>query len=157
MYAELFMYMTGVKLAIVGYRGGGPALIDLISGQVQAMFEGVTSSIGHLRAGELRPLGLTSAKRLAALPDVPPIADVVPGYDATGWFGLGAPRGTPQPIIDTLSKEINAALVDSAMKAKMADLGGAPMPMGPTELGKLIADETAKWAKVIPAANIKMD
>jgi tripartite-type tricarboxylate transporter receptor subunit TctC len=157
MFAELFMYMTGVKLAVVGYRGGGPALVDLISGQVQAMFEGITSSIGHLRAGELRPLGVTSAKRLAALPDVPPIADVVPGYDATGWFGLGAPKGTPQPIIDTLNKEISAALVDPAMKARMAALGAEPMPMGPSELGTLIADDTAKWAKVIPAANIKME
>jgi tripartite-type tricarboxylate transporter receptor subunit TctC len=157
MFAELFMYMTGAKLAVVGYRGGGPALVDLISGQVQAMFEGITSSIGHLRAGELRPLGVTSAKRLAALPDVPPIADVVPGYDATGWFGLGAPKGTPQPIIDTLNKEISAALVDPAMKARMAALGAEPMPMGPSELGTLIADDTAKWAKVIPAANIKME
>ena len=157
MFAELFMYMTGVKLAVVGYRGGGPALVDLISGQVQAMFEGITSSIGHIRAGELRPLGVTSAKRPAALPAVPPIADVVPGYDTTGWFGLGAPKGTPQPIIDALSKEISAALADPAMKARMADLGAEPMPMGPTEFGKLIADDTAKWAKVIPAANIKMD
>jgi len=157
MFAELFMYMTGVKLAVVGYRGGGPALVDLISGQVQAMFEGITSSIGHIRAGELRPLGVTSAKRPAALPAVPPIADVVPGYDTTGWFGLGAPKGTPQPIIDTLSKEISAALADPAMKARMADLGAEPMPMGPTEFGKLIADDTAKWAKVIPAANVKMD
>jgi len=157
MFAELFMYMTGVKLAVVGYRGGGPALVDLISGQVQAMFEGITSSIGHIRAGELRPLGVTSAKRPAALPAVPPIADVVPGYDTTGWFGLGAPKGTPQPIIDTLSKEISAALADPAMKARMADLGAEPMPMGPTEFGKLIAEDTAKWAKVIPAANIKMD
>jgi tripartite-type tricarboxylate transporter receptor subunit TctC len=157
MFAELFMYMTGVKLAVVGYRGGGPALVDLISGQMQVMFEGITSSIGYLRAGKLRPLGVTSAKRSAALPDVPPIADVVPGYDATGWFGLGAPKGTPQPIIDTLSKEISAALVDPAMMAHLADLGAEPMPMGPAEFAKLIADDTEKWAKVIRTANIKME
>ena len=157
MFAELFMYMTGVKLAVVGYRGGGPALVDLLSGQVQVMFEGITSSIGYLRGGKLRPLGVTSAKRLAALPDVPPIADVVPGYDATGWFGLGAPKGTLQPIIDTLSKEINAGLADPAMKARFADLGAEPMPLGPAEFGKLIADETEKWAKVIRTANITVD
>jgi tripartite-type tricarboxylate transporter receptor subunit TctC len=157
MDAELFMYMTGVKLAVIGYRGGGPALVDLLSGQVQVMFEGITSSIGYLRADKLRPLGVTSAKRSAALPDVPPIADVVPGYDATGWFGLGAPMGTPAPIIDTLSKEVAAALVDPAMKARMADLGAEPMPMGPAEFGKLIADDTEKWAKVIRTADIKMD
>lgn len=157
MFAELFMYMTGVELAVVGYRGGGPALVDLIGGQMQVMFEGITSSIGYLKAGKLRPLGVTSAKRSPALPDVPPIADVVPSYDATGWFGLGAPRGTPQSIIDTLSKEISAALADPAMQARFADLGAEPMPMGPTEFGKLIADDTEKWAKVIRTANITMD
>ena len=157
MFAELFMAMTGVKLNVVGYRGGGPALIDLISGQVQAMFEGITSSIGYLRAGKLRPLGITSAKRSAALPDVPPIADVVPGYDATGWFGLGAPKGTPAPVIDTLSKAVAAALVDPMMQAKMANLGAEPMPMGPDAFGKLVADDTEKWGKVIRAADIKMD
>ncbi|MGA8949733.1 MAG: tripartite tricarboxylate transporter substrate-binding protein, partial [Xanthobacteraceae bacterium] len=98
MFAELFMYMTGVKLNVVGYRGGGPALIDLLSGQIKVMFEGITSSIGYLRADKLRPLGVTSAKRSAALPDVPPIADVVKGYNAAGWFGLAAPKGTPQPV-----------------------------------------------------------
>ena len=157
MFAELFMYMTGVKLAVVGYRGGGPALVDLIGGQMQVMFEGITSSIGYLKAGKLRPLGVTSAKRSPALPDVPPIADGVPSYDATGWFGLGAPRGTPQSIIDTLSKEVSAALADPAMQAHFAELGAEPMPMGPTEFGKLIADDTEKWAKVIRTANITMD
>ena len=149
--------MTGVKLNVVGYRGGGPALIDLLSGQVKVMFEGITSSIGYLRANKLRPLGVTSAKRSAALPDVPPIADVVPGYDATGWFGLGAPKGTPQPVIDTLSKAVAAGLADPGMQAKMANLGAEPMPMGPDEFGKLIAGDTEKWGKVIRAADIKMD
>jgi len=157
MFAELFMSMTGVKLNVIGYRGGGPALIDLLSGQIQVMFEGITSSIGYLRANKLRPLGVTSAKRSAALPDVPPIADVVPGYDAAGWFGLGAPKGTPQPVIDTLSKEIAAALKDPGMQARMAKLGAEPMPMGPAEFGKLLADDTEKWAKVIRTANLKMD
>jgi tripartite-type tricarboxylate transporter receptor subunit TctC len=154
MFTELFMYMTGVKLNVIGYRGGGPALVDLLGGQTQAMFEGITSSIGYLRAGKLRPLGVTSAKRSAALPDVPPIADTVPGYDATGWFGLSAPKGTPAAVIDVINKEVAAALVDPGMKAKMAHLGADPMPMGPDEFGKLVADDTEKWGKVIRAANI---
>jgi tripartite-type tricarboxylate transporter receptor subunit TctC len=157
MFAELFMYMTGIKLNSVGYRGGGPALIDLLSGQVQVMFEGITSSVSYVRANKLRALAVTSAKRSAALPDVPPIADTVPGYDASGWFGLGAPKGTPQPVIDTLAKEIAAALADPTMQQKFASLGAEPMPMGPAEFGKLIADETEKWAKVIRVADIKIE
>ncbi len=157
MFAELFMYMTGVKLNVVGYRGGGPALVDLLSGQVQVMFEGITSSIGYVRAGKLRPLAVTTAKRSAALPDLPTITETVPGYDATGWFGLGAPKGTPQPIIDTLAKEVAAALADPTMKKRMADLGAEPMPMGPAEFGKLLADDTEKWGKVIRAADIHLD
>ena len=157
MFAELFMYMTGVKLNVIGYRGGGPALVDLLSGQVQVMFEGITSSIGYVRAGKLRPLAVTTAKRSAALPDLPPIADTVPGYDATGWFGLGAPKGTPQAIIDTLSKEVAAALADPTMKQKMANLGAEPMPMGPAEFGKLLADDTQTWGKVIRAAHLKIE
>lgn len=157
MFAELFMAMTGVDLAVVGYRGGGPALVDLLSGQLQVMFEGITSSIGYVKAGKLRALGVSSATRSPALPDVPAIGEFVPGYEATGWFGLGAPKNTPQPIIDRLSKEVRAALADPTIQARMAELGGAPMPMGPGEFGKLIADDTAKWAKVIRAANIKME
>ena len=157
MFAELFMYMTGVKLNVIGYRGGGPALVDLLSGQVQVMFEGITSSIGYLRANKLRPLGVTSAKRSPVLPDVPPIADVVKGYNAAGWFGLAAPKGTPQPVIDTLNKAVAAALVDPTMKAKMANLGAEPMPMGPAEFNKLMVSETETWGKVIHAANIHLD
>jgi tripartite-type tricarboxylate transporter receptor subunit TctC len=157
MFAELFMYMTGVKLNVIGYRGGGPALVDLLSGQVQVMFEGITSSIGYLRANKLRPLGVTSAKRSPVLPDVPPIADVVKGYNAAGWFGLAAPKGTPQPVIDTLNKAAAAAMVDPTMKAKMANLGAEPMPMGPDELNKLMVSETETWGKVIRAANIHLD
>jgi tripartite-type tricarboxylate transporter receptor subunit TctC len=157
MFGELFTSMTGVNLTVVGYRGGGPALVDLISGQVQVMFEGITSSIGYIKAGRLRALAVTSAKRSAALPDVPPIGDFVPGYDASGWFGLGAPKNTPQPIIDMLSKEIGQALKDPTMQARFAELGAEPMPMGPAEFGKLVADDTAKWAKVIKSANINLD
>jgi len=157
MFAELFMAMTGVKLTVVGYRGGGPALVDLLSGQIQVMFEGITSSISYVRAGKLRPLAVTSAKRSSALPDLPAIAETVPGYDATGWFGLGAPKGTPAPIIELLSSEVAAALADPGMKARFADLGADPMPMGPDEFGKFVADDTEKWAKVIHTANIKMD
>jgi len=157
MFAELFKAMTGVNLTMVGYRGGGPALVDLLAGQVQVMFEGITSSIGYLRAGKLRPLAVTSAQRSAALPDVPTIGEFVPGYAAAGWFGLGAPKGTPQPIIDLLSKAVGEGLADPAMQARFADLGAAPMPMPSAALGKFIGDETEKWAKVIRSANIKQD
>ncbi len=157
MFAELFMYMTGVKINVIGYRGGGPALVDLLGGQVQVMFEGITSSIGYLRAGKLRPLGVTSAERSPVLPDVPPIADVVKGYNAAGWFGLAAPKGTPQPVIDTLNKTVAAAMTDPTMKSKMANLGAEPMPMGPDQLRKLMVSETETWGKVIRAANIHLD
>jgi tripartite-type tricarboxylate transporter receptor subunit TctC len=157
MFGELFKTMTGVPMTVVGYRGGGPALVDLLGGQLQVMFEGVTSSIGYIRAGKLRPLAVTSATRLAVLPDIPTIGEFVPGYAATGWFGLGAPKNTPQPIIDTLSNEVQEALADPAMKARFADLGAEPMPMTAAEFGKLIASETDKWAKVIREANITMD
>jgi len=157
MFGELFKAMAGVDLTVVGYRGGGPALVDLIGGQVQVMFEGITSSIGYIKAGKLRALAVTSATRSAALPDIPAIAEFVPGYDASGWFGLGAPKGTPQPIMDTLSNAIKEALADPAMKARFAGLGAEPMPMTSAEFGKLIADDTEKWAKVIRTANIKLD
>jgi tripartite-type tricarboxylate transporter receptor subunit TctC len=157
MFGELFKMMAGVNLTTVGYRGGGPALVDLLSGQIQVMFEGITSSIGYIKAGKLRPLAVTSAKRSAALPDVPPIADTVPGYDAAGWFGLGAPAKTPQPVIAFLSKQVSAALADPAMQARFAQLGAEPMPMGPEQFGKLVADDTEKWGKVVRTANIKVD
>jgi tripartite-type tricarboxylate transporter receptor subunit TctC len=157
MFGELFKAMAGVDLAVVGYRGGGPALVDLLSGQVQVMFEGITSSIGYIKAGKLRALAVTSAKRSAALPDIPTIGEFVPGYAATGWFGLGAPKGTPQSIIDMLSKAVGEALADPAMKARFADLGAEPMPMTPAEFGNLVADDTQKWAKVIRSADIKLD
>jgi tripartite-type tricarboxylate transporter receptor subunit TctC len=149
--------MAGVDLIQVHYRGGGPALVDLLGGQVQIMFEGITSSIGYVRAGKLRALAVTSATRWAALPDIPTVGEFVPGYEAIGWFGLGAPKNTPAKIIDTLNREINAGLADPTMKARIADLGGSPMPMTPTDFGKFIADETEKWREVIQVANIKAE
>jgi tripartite-type tricarboxylate transporter receptor subunit TctC len=157
MFGELFKVMAGVNMPTVAYRGGGPALIDLLAGQVQVMFEGITSSIGYVKSGKLRALGVTSAKRSPLLADVPAIGEFVPGYDAAGWFGLAAPKGTPTEIIDILSKEVAAALTDPGMKARIAELGAEPLPMTPAEFTKLMADETVKWGKVIQQANIKIE
>jgi tripartite-type tricarboxylate transporter receptor subunit TctC len=157
MFGELFKVMAGVNMPTVAYRGGGPALIDLLAGQVQVMFEGITSSIGYVKSGKLRALGVTSAKRSPLLPDVPAIGEFVPGYDAAGWFGLAAPKGTLTEIIDILSKEVAAGLADPGMKARMAELGAEPMPMTPAEFTKLMAAETVKWGKVIQEANIKIE
>ena len=154
---ELFKFMTGVDLVKVGYRGGGPALIDLLGGQVQVMFEPTLSTIAYIRAGKLRALAVTSATRSPALPDVPTVGEFVPGYEATAWFGIGAPKNTPTEIVDRLNTEVNAGLADPKIKDRLADLGGVGMPMSSVEFGKLIADETEKWAKVIHAANIKPD
>ena len=154
---ELFKSMTGVDLVKVGYRGGGPALIDLMGGQVQVMFEPTLSTISYIRAGKLRALAVTSATRSPALPDVPTVGESVPGYEATAWFGIGAPKNTPTEIIEKLNSEVSAGLADPKIKERLADLGGAPMPMTPAEFGKLIAEETEKWGKVIRAANIKLD
>ena len=156
-YGELFNAMAGVDLIPVHYRGGGLGLVDLLGGQAQVMFEGITSSIEYVRAGKLRALAVTSATRSAALPDIPTLGEFVPGYEARGWFGLGVPKNTPAEIIDTLNRKINAGLADPTMKARIADLGGTPMSMTPAEFGKFIADETEKWGKVIRAANIKPD
>ena len=156
MFGELFKAMTGVNMSTVAYRGGGPALVDLLAGQVQCMFEGITSSIAYVKSGKLRALGVTSAKRSPLLPDVPAIGEFVPGYAAAGWFGLAAPKGTPTEIVDLLSKEVAAGLADPGMKARMADLGAEPMPMTPAEFTKLMADETVKWGKVIREANISI-
>jgi tripartite-type tricarboxylate transporter receptor subunit TctC len=154
---ELFKAMAGVDLVRVGYRGGGPALVDLMGGQVQAMFEPTLSTIGHIRAGQLRALAISSTTRSAVLPDVPTVAETVPGYEATAWFGLGAPKGTPADIIDKLNSAINAGLADPAIKKHLADLGGTPMPMSPAEFGKFVADETVKWGKVVLTANIRLE
>jgi tripartite-type tricarboxylate transporter receptor subunit TctC len=154
---ELFKSMTGLDLVKVGYRGGGPALIDLLAGQVQVMFEPTLSTLPYIRAGKLRALAVTSSTRSAALPDIPTVGEFVPGYEATAWFGIGAPKDTPADIVNKLNNEITAGLADPKIKERLADLGGEAMPMTPTEFGKLIADETEKWAKVIRAANIKLE
>jgi tripartite-type tricarboxylate transporter receptor subunit TctC len=154
---ELFKFMTGVDLVRVGYRGGGPAIVDLMAGQVQVMFETTLATIAHIKAQKLRALAVTSATRSAVLPDVPVLADTVPGYEATAWYGVGAPRNTPADVIETLNREINAALADAKIKGRLADLGGDPMPMTPAEFGKLVAAETEKWGKVIRTANIRLD
>jgi len=152
---ELFKIMTGVNLVHVPYRGEAPALTDLIGGQVQVFFSTLPGSIEFIRAGKLRPLAVTTAKRQGVLPDIPPLSDFLTGYEASGWSGLGAPKATPAEIVEKLNKEINAALADPKIKARLADLGGTPLVGSPADFGKLIADDTEKWGKVIRAANIK--
>jgi tripartite-type tricarboxylate transporter receptor subunit TctC len=152
---ELFKMMTSINMQHVPYRGAGPALNDLLAGQVQVMFDTVSASIGQIKAGNLRALAVTTATRSQALPDIPTVAEFVPGYEASTFHGLGAPSNTPAEIIDKLNKEINAALADPKIKALLADLGGTALPGSPADFGKLIADETEKWGKVIRAANIK--
>jgi tripartite-type tricarboxylate transporter receptor subunit TctC len=157
LYGELFKMMAGVDLVTVNYRGSAPALPDLIAGQVQVMFDVVISSIGHIRAGKLRPLGVTTAARLDVLPDVPPIGDFLPGYEASSWDGIGAPANTPPEIVGILNKQVNAALADPTFKARLADLGAEPFAGSPAEFGKFIVDYTEKWGKVIRAAGIKAE
>jgi tripartite-type tricarboxylate transporter receptor subunit TctC len=154
---ELFKMMAGVDLVPVAYRGGGPALIDLLAGQMQVMFEPTISTIEYVRADKLRALAVTSATRSDLLPDTPAVGEFLPGYEASQWYGIGAPKGTPADIVERLNREINAGLADPRLKARLADLGGVPMPMSPAEFGKLVADETEKWGKVIRAANIKAE
>jgi tripartite-type tricarboxylate transporter receptor subunit TctC len=157
LYGELFKMMAGVDLVTVNYRGSAPALPDLIAGQVQVMFDVVISSIGHIRAGKLRPLGVTATTRLEVLPDVPPISDFLPGYEASSWDGIGAPANTPLEIVGILNKQVNAALADPTFKARLADLGAEPFAGSPAEFGKFIVDYTEKWGKVIRAAGIKAE
>jgi len=157
MAAELFKMMAGINLSHVPYRGGGPALIDLLGGQVQVMFATVPGSLEYIKAGKLVALATTSTQRLNALPDVPTVADYVVGYEASDWTGLGAPKNTPTDIIDKLNKETNAALADPGMKARLADLGCTVLPGSPTDFGKLIANETEKWARVIKFSGAKPD
>ena len=152
---ELFKMMTGVSMVHVPYRGAAPALTDLISGQVQVMFDAVSSSIEYIRSGKLRALAMTTAARSEALPDLPTVSDFVPGYETSSWSGIGAPKNSPTEIIDKLNQEINAALADPKIKARLADLGSVPMPMSPANFGKLIAESVEKWSNVLRAANIK--
>jgi tripartite-type tricarboxylate transporter receptor subunit TctC len=155
MAGELFKMMASVDIVHVPYRGEAPALTDLLAGQVQVMFGSETATIEHIKAGKLRALAVTTAMRSQLLPDLPTVADFVSGYEASGWFGVGAPKATPAEIVEKLNKEINAALADPKIKARLADLGGTPLIGSPADFGKLIAEETEKWGKVIRAANIK--
>jgi tripartite-type tricarboxylate transporter receptor subunit TctC len=147
--------MTGVNMVHVPYRGAAPALTDLISGQVQVMFGPLPPSIEFVRAGKLRALAVTTMTRSEALPDVPTVDEFVPGYEASGWNGIGAPKNTPAEIIDKLNKEINAALADADIKARLADLGGTTLAGSSADFGKLVADETEKWAKVVKFSGAK--
>jgi tripartite-type tricarboxylate transporter receptor subunit TctC len=154
---ELFNSMAGIDLVRVGYRGGGPALVDLLGGQVQVMFETTLATIAYIKAGKLRALAVASATRSPILQDVPTIAEFLPGYEATAWYGLGAPKKTPAEIVGKLNLEINAGLADPKIKDRISELGGEPMPMSPGEFGSLIAAETEKWAKLVRWAGIKLD
>jgi tripartite-type tricarboxylate transporter receptor subunit TctC len=154
---ELFKMMAGLNLVHVPYRGGAPALTDLISGQVQVMFLSPAASIEYIRSGRLRALAVTTATRWEGLPDLPTLVDFVPGYEAISWLGIGAPQGTSTEIIQQLNTEINAGLGDPKLKARLADLGGTPFPGTPADFGKVIAEETEKWGKVIRAAGIKAE
>ena len=154
---EYFKLMTGTDLTHVPYRGAAPAVTDLIGGQIQVAFTEMATSLGHVKAGKLRALAVTTTARTEALPDVPTLSDFIPGFEASQWVGLVAPKDTPPAIIERLNAEINAALRDSAIKARFADLGGMVLPGSPADFGKLIRDETEKWAKVIQSAKITVE
>ncbi|HZQ11185.1 MAG TPA: tripartite tricarboxylate transporter substrate binding protein [Pseudolabrys sp.] len=154
---ELFKMMTGLKMQHIPYKGSAPMLTDLLAGQVQVTFDNLPSSIGHIKAGKLRALAVTTTQRSPELPDVPTVAETVPGYEASAFFGLVAPKGTPPEIVATLNKEINEALKDPGMQAKLKQLGGTPIAGSPADFGKLLADETAKWEKVVHAANLSIE
>ena len=153
---ELFMSMTGVSMVHVPYRGQAPAIADVLAGQVQVLFATSPASMEHVKAGKLKALAVTTEGRAEALPDLPTVGDFVPGYEASAWYGVGAPRKTPDDIIERLNKETNAGLADPKLKVRLADLGGTLIPGSPAQFGKLIAADTEKWAKVIRSANIKM-
>jgi tripartite-type tricarboxylate transporter receptor subunit TctC len=153
-FGELFKFMTGVNMVHVPYRGGAPAITDLLGGQVQVYFGPIPESIEHIRAGTLRPLAVTTAIRLEVLPDIPTVAEFVQGYEASGWHGVGAPTNTPREIVERLSREISAALADPKIKARFADIGGTVLVGSSADFGKLIADETEKWGKVVKFAGL---
>jgi tripartite-type tricarboxylate transporter receptor subunit TctC len=155
MAGELFKFMTGIDMTHVAYRGSAPALTDLLGGQVQLFFAPISTSLPYVRVGTLRALAVTAAARVEALPDIPTVADFVPGYEVSGWFGVGAPTDVPAAIVDRLNAEINAGLNDTTMKARFADLGSSAFVASPSDFGRFIGDETRKWANVIRFANIK--
>ena len=155
MAGELFNVMAGVKMVHVPYRGQGPALTDLLGGQVQVLFATTPGTSDYIATGKLRALAVTTASRAAVLPDLPPIADFVPGYESSQWYGMGAPAKTPREIVDTLNRQINAALIDPKMKSRLADIGGEPLAGTPAEFGRLISEETAKWGSVVKATGMK--
>jgi tripartite-type tricarboxylate transporter receptor subunit TctC len=155
--SELFKMMAGIDMIHVPYRGGAPAMTDLMGGQIQVVFNPVPESMEHIKAGKLRPLAVTGATRSEALPDVPTVGDFVPGFEASALQGIGAPKDTPAEIVDKLNKEINAGLADSKLKARFADLGATVFVVSPADFGKFIADETEKWAKVIKFAGAKAE
>jgi tripartite-type tricarboxylate transporter receptor subunit TctC len=154
---ELFKSMTGCNMVHVPYKGAGPALTDLMGGQVDVIFDNLPSSVGYIKAGKIRALGVTSAERDPSLPNVPTVGETVPGYEATAWFGIGMPKGTPKDIIDKVNAEVNRALADPKMKERLAELGGKPIPGTPADFGKTIAAETAKWEKVVNASGAKVE
>jgi tripartite-type tricarboxylate transporter receptor subunit TctC len=157
LFGTLFSIMTGIELVNVSYRGAGPALVDLMAGRAQVMFASISSSIGFVKAGKLRALAVTTTVPQPALPDIPTAAEFVSGYDTSFWQGLVAPKGTPAEVVDTLNRAVNAALVDPKIKARLDELGVVAMPGTPADFGKLIADETARWTKVIRTAGIKAE
>ena len=157
MAGELFKMMTGIAMVHVPYRGGPPAVTDLIGGRVQVLFLTTSAAMAYIKSGQVLPLGVGTEARSAALPDIPAVAEFVPGFEASNFYGIGVPRHTPVDIIGRLNKELNAVLADPNMIARLADLGATPMPSSPADFGKLVADETEKWAKVIRAGNIKPD
>jgi tripartite-type tricarboxylate transporter receptor subunit TctC len=154
---ELFKSMTGLDLLHVPYKGAGPALVDLVGGQVHVMFDNMPSSIEHIRGGKLRALAVTTSKRSPALPNVPTVAETVPGYEASAWFGMGAPKGTPDAVIQKLNREINEALADPKMKERLAELGGDPIAGSPADFWKIHTAETEKWAKVVKFSGAKVE
>jgi len=154
---ELFRMMAGVDMVHVSYRGGAPALADVLGGQVQVMFDNMSTSVEHVRSGKLRALAVTAATRHALLPDIPRVGDFLPGYEASSWFGIGAPRDTSAEIVDKLNREINAGLADPKIKTRLMDLGGTSLAGSPGDFGKLVADETEKWAKVVKFSGAKAD
>jgi tripartite-type tricarboxylate transporter receptor subunit TctC len=154
---ELFKMMAGIDMVHVPYRGTAPALTDLLGGQAQVFFDAMPSSIQYIREGKLRALAVTSERRSEALPNIPAVAEFFPGYEASGWVGIGAPKGTPDHVIAKLNREINAALADPRMKSRLADLGGTTLPGSVADFGKLIIEEVEKWAKVVKFANAKVE